>query len=156
MLADTRAIPELTHSFPTRPSSDLRIEAAFYGAAGRQRRKGEGRGGEAQCHLLNLHGGPQLNEKPGPGAAVPPVAGAGSDAPWLVWGRGGVAPPSPENVLQSRMRLTSVGALAPSAGTRMADAETGITRHGLPTKKSSVTYRRNRRDRKPNSEQPWG
>src|SRR3546814_19214419 len=42
-----------------------RIEAAVYGAAGRQRRKGEGRGGEAQCHLLNLHGGPQLNEKPG-------------------------------------------------------------------------------------------
>src|SRR3546814_1595519 len=104
-----------------------RIGAAFDGAAGRQRRKVEGRGGEAQCHLLNLHGGPQLNEKPGPGAAVPPVAGAGSDAPWLVWGRGGVAPLSPENVLPSRMRSTSVGALAPSVGSRIDRKSTRLT-----------------------------
>src|SRR3546814_4306100 len=108
-----------------------RIGAAFDGAAGRQRRKVEGRGGEAQCHLLNLHGGPQLNEKPGPGAAVPPVAGAGSDAPWMVWGRGGVAPLSPANVLPSRMRSTSVGALSPSVGSRLAEAEPGFTRNGV-------------------------
>src|SRR3546814_8802866 len=97
-----------------RPPRSTRTDTLFPYTTLFLSRKGEGRGGEAQCHLLNLHGGPQLNEKPGPGAAVPPVAGAGSDAPWLVWGRGGVAPLSPENVLPSRMRSTSVGALAPS------------------------------------------
>src|SRR3546814_5840328 len=122
-----------------RPPRSTRTDTLFPYTTLFLSRKGEGRGGEAQCHLLNLHGGPQLNEKPGPGAAVPPFAGAGSDAPWLVWGRGGVAPLSPENVLPRRMRSTSVGALAPSVGSRMADAETGFTRYGVTTMTSSVS-----------------
>src|SRR3546814_12526105 len=108
-----RAPPRSTRTDTLFPYTTL-FRSAVYGAAGRPRRKGEGRGGEAQCHLLNLHGGPQLNEKPGPGAAVPPVAGAGSHAPWLVWGRGAVGPLSPGHVLPGRWRSTSVGAMAPS------------------------------------------
>src|SRR3546814_5765270 len=69
-----RAPPRSTRTDTLFPYTTL-FRSAVYGAAGRQRRKGEGCGGEAQCHLLHLHGGPQLNEKPGPGAAVPPVAG---------------------------------------------------------------------------------
>src|SRR3546814_1367168 len=49
-----------------RPPRSTRTDTLFPYTTLFLSRKGEGRGGEAQCHLLNLHGGPQLNEKPGP------------------------------------------------------------------------------------------
>src|SRR3546814_18741825 len=112
-----------------RPPRSTRTDTLFPYTTLFLSRKGEGRGGEAHCHLLNLHGGPQLDEKPGPGAAVPPVAGAGSYAPCPVWGRGVDSPLLPAQVLPSTMRPTSVGPFAASLRIRMdGDATTSPPR----------------------------